>query len=105
MDNQQAIENVKDLNLLFDTLGFDEETKKDHLARIMKIILASVSERLDKATSLKEKAEFPEMESFKDFYDYYEQYIDRATIDKVIEEESLKAFTGYFTAINEKLPN
>lgn len=104
MDDQQKIENVKDLNLLFETLGFDDATKNDHLSRIMTIILASVSEKLDKATEFKDKAELPMMKSFKDFYDYYEQYVDRATIDKIIEEESLNAFSGYFKTIADQLP-
>jgi hypothetical protein len=104
MDNMQMLENLKNLDLFFDGVGFDEETKKDHLARIMTIILASVSEKLDQVTELKDKTDSPEIESLNDFYDYYEQYIDRSTIDKVIEEESQKAFTGYVSAISDKLP-
>jgi len=98
------LENLKSLDLFFDEVGFDEETKKDHLGRIMTIILASVSEKLDQATELKDKTDFPEMKSLNDFYSYYEKYIDRSTIDKVIEEESHKAFSGYISAIADKLP-
>ena len=104
MNNEQVLQNLENLDLLFKTLGFDEKTKKDHMGRIMKIIFASASEKLDQATELKDKAEFPEMESLEDFYNYYEQYVDRATISKVIEEETNKAFTEYFATINNQLP-
>jgi hypothetical protein len=104
MDNKQSLQNLKDINLLFETIGFDDKTKKDHLSRIMTIIFAAVAEKLDQATALKEKAEFPEMKSLKDFYDYYGQYTDQATIDKIINEETFKSFSEYFKAIAEKLP-
>lgn len=104
MDNKQILENLKNLGLFFETIGFDDKIKKDHLERIMKIVFASVAEKLDKATAMKEKTEFPEMKSLKDFYDYYEQYINKATIDKIIEEETYNSFSGYFKAITDQLP-
>jgi hypothetical protein len=104
MDNAQISENLKDLNLFFDSIGFDEKTKKDHLERIMRIIIVSVAEKLEKATGFHEKSEFPEMKSVNDFYDYYEQYIDRETIAKVIEEETHRQFTEYIDVIREQLP-
>lgn len=104
MDNKQIIQSLKDLNLFFKTVGFDDKTKKDHIERIMKIVFVSVAEKLDKAIGMKEKAEFLEMKSLKDFYDYYERYIDRATIDKIVGEEIYNSFSGYFKTIADELP-
>lgn len=103
MDNMQISNKINDINLFFEIIGFDETTKADHLGRIMTIILAAVSKKLDMFTALKEKAVFPKMESFKDFYDYYERYTDRATIDKIIEEETHKVFAGYLEEIASQL--
>ncbi len=104
MDTKQPLENIKDLNLFFDAIGFDEKTKANHLGRIMTIILASVSEKLDRVTTSKDSVELPAMESIDDFYDHYAQHVDRATINKIIEEETYKAFAGYFGAIANQLP-
>lgn len=104
MDNKQALENSKYLNSLFESLNFDEETKTEHFGKIMTIIFASASEKLDKM-NMSEKAELPEMNSLEDFYGYYGQYIDKDLINKIIEEETEKAFNGYFSAINDKLEN
>ncbi len=104
MNNKQALENLKDLNLFFDSIGFDDKTKKDHIERITKIIFASVAEKLEKATEFKEKEEFPEMQSVEDFYNYYEQYIDRTVIEKIIKEESHRQFAEYLEAIQTQLP-
>lgn len=104
MDDKQIVENLQNLNLFFESVGFDEKTKKDHLERIMRIVFVSVAEKLDKATFQKDKAELPEMKSLKDFYDYYEQHIDKATIDKVIGEETYNAFSGYLKSIADQLP-
>ena len=104
MDNKQTLENLKDLNLIFETIGFNDKTKKDHLERIMKIVFVSVAKKLDQATAMKDKTEFPEMKSLKDFYDYYGQYIDKTIIDKIVEEETYKSFSGYFKTITDQLP-
>ena len=104
MDNQQAKEKIEDLNLFFETAGFTDEEKKDHMARMMTLVFAAVADNLDKVTAIKEKEPFPEMESPTDFYNYYEKYIDRATIDKVIEEETYKIFSEYFKAVADEMP-
>jgi hypothetical protein len=104
MDNNQAVKNLNDLNLLFETLGFDDKTKKDHLSRIMTIVFSSASDKIDKTIMSDEKVEFTEMKSFEDFYNYYERFVDRDTINKILEEETSNAFHGYFSAISDKLP-
>ncbi len=104
MENKKAEENLKKLNLLFETLGFDEETKKDHMERIMSLVFVSVSKKLDQMIVEERDSELPEMESFKDFYDYYEQYVDQDIINSVIEETAGKKFKEYFTAIAKSLP-
>lgn len=102
--DEKTLKNLEDLNLFFEAIGFDDKTKKDHLERITKIIFASVAEKLDRATEFKDKAEFPEMKSIEYFYDYYEQYIDKATIEKIIEEETHRQFSEYFEVIKDQLP-
>ena len=103
MNNQQAIENVNDLNLIFEILGFDEENRKNHTTRIIAIIFASVSEKLDQTIKGNNKIDLPEMNSLEDFYNYYGQYVDKNTINKIIKEESLKSFSDYFKTIADQI--
>jgi len=105
MENKKITEKIEELNLFFDSVGFDEKTKDDHIQRIMKIIIASVSIKLDQTNTQKNEVEISEIKSPEDFYAYYEKYIDRSTIDKIIEEESYKAFSEYFKVISDQISN
>jgi len=104
MDNKQLVENFEDMNLFLESVGIDEKTKEDHFNRLGKVILASVAEKLDQATSFKDKLDMPEIKSSDDFYVYFEKYIDRETISKIINEETQRVFGEYFKSIAEKLP-
>lgn len=104
MNNKQTEENLNELNLIFEVLGFTDTERKDHIARIMAVIFASASAKLDKVIQVRDKTDFPEMTSLEDFYNYYGQYVDREMIDKVIKEGGFKSFTGYFSAIADQLP-
>lgn len=106
-DNQikkKIANNLEDLNMFFEAIGFDKKTIEDHFQRLGKLIFISVGENLEKISAFKEKGPMPEMKSFEDFIKYYEQYTDRATIEKIIQEETYKTFAGYFKAISENLP-
>jgi Mn-dependent DtxR family transcriptional regulator len=104
MNNKKTLENLGDLDLFFESIGFDEKTKKEHIERITKIIFASVAEKLDKVVASNEKAEIPDIKSIQDFIDYYERYVNRKIIEKIIEEESAKQFAEYVDVIQKQLP-
>ncbi len=102
MENKQAEKNLRDLNLLFETLGFDEKTKRDHLERLSTIIFVYASEKLDQMIIREKDLELPEMKSSEDFYNHYKKYINEEVISKVIEEITIKKFTEYFSAIESE---
>jgi len=91
------------LNDFLTTAGFDQKTIDDHFGRLAKIIFVNVMLSFDKITASDDKP-FPKMKSMEDFYKYYESYIDRSTIDKVIQEQTQKTVSGYLKTICDNLP-
>lgn len=104
MDNKQIAEKLEDLSIFYEVIGFDNKTIADHQERLWKLVFASVIKNLEKVIALKDKASLPEIKSIKDFFDYYEKYINRTIIEKIIQEETHKVFSGYFKTIGEQLP-
>ncbi len=96
------MENLADMDIFLEAAGIDSKTKENHFERLLRIAFARTIENLNKVTGVNDM-QAPEMNSLDEFFDYYTQYVDRDTINKIIQEETQKVFNGYFNAIGGKL--
>lgn len=104
-NTQVAIENpIQKINDFLKVIGFSDEKIAEHHQRLNKLILTSIADDLDKLSALKDKEPFPSgLKSIDDFFSYYEKYVDKEIIAKIVQEKYYKFYSGYISAMDEKL--
>jgi hypothetical protein len=99
MDDIKIKENIKALNDFLIKIGFTKEMIESDYKRLFTIIFSKTMEKLQSFV-VKDKVMTP-IESIEDFYKYYEgTSVDKETINKILQEETQKIFTGYLKVVS-----
>ena len=104
-NNETTTENpIQKINDFLKLIGFSDEKIVEHHQRLNKLILISIADDLDKLAAFKDKKPFPEkLDSLNDFFAYYEQYVDKETITKIVQEKYYKFYSEYIGEMDKPL--